>query len=160
MTINVPSFTQTSFAAMACNALLNFTANAAQLTPEEVRAITRDACIYGFPLVDNYRSQHAYFQDPDSPEYKAPWNHRGKPAAAPVAQIDFPEPLSVEQARTSLEFFNILNFVLTHCPPHPSERALMERFAKLRIGAGQRFDAQALSPALRKAVEQGMADAW
>src|SRR5689334_20093924 len=74
MKIDVPSFTQTTFAAMACSALLAFTANAAQLTPGEVRAIAKDAYIYGFPLVDNYRIQHAYFQDQNSPEYKAPWN--------------------------------------------------------------------------------------
>jgi hypothetical protein len=34
------------------------------------------------------------------------------------------------------------------------------RFAKLNIGAGKTFDAQALSPELRKAVEDGVADAW
>ncbi|MCY1225081.1 hypothetical protein D9M72_372710 [compost metagenome] len=36
----------------------------------------------------------------------------------------------------------------------------MQRFAKLGIGAGKKFDAQALSPEVRKAIEDGMADAW
>jgi hypothetical protein len=36
----------------------------------------------------------------------------------------------------------------------------MTRFAKLNIGAGKPFDADAPSTELRKAVEDGMADAW
>ena len=44
------------------------------VTVEEVRAIAKEAYIYGFPLVDNYRIQNAYFVDKDNPDYKAPWN--------------------------------------------------------------------------------------
>src|SRR5688572_22601414 len=44
------------------------------LTPEEVRTIAKEAYIYGFPLVDNYRIQHAYFKDISNKEYKAPFN--------------------------------------------------------------------------------------
>ena len=36
----------------------------------------------------------------------------------------------------------------------------MARFGKLDIGAGKRLDVAALSPELRKAVEDGMTDAW
>ena len=43
-------------------------------TPAEARAIAKEAYIYGFPLVDNYRIQYAYFVDTKNPEYKAPWN--------------------------------------------------------------------------------------
>ncbi|RJG00037.1 DUF1254 domain-containing protein [Noviherbaspirillum saxi] len=80
------------------------------------------------------------------------------PAAAPA--IDFIKPLGKEQQRSSLEFFNVLNFVLQFGPTHPSEQALMERFAKLGIGADKTFDVQALSPEMRKAIEDGIADAW
>lgn len=45
------------------------------VTPEQARAIAEEAYIYGFPMVDSYRIQHAYFVDSTSPEYKAPWNH-------------------------------------------------------------------------------------
>jgi hypothetical protein len=48
--------------------------HAADITPAEVRAIAKEAYIYGFPLVDNYRIQHSYFVDKQNPEYKAPWN--------------------------------------------------------------------------------------
>jgi hypothetical protein len=47
---------------------------AEQLSPDEARAIAREAYIYGFPLVDNYRIQYAYFIDNKNPEYKAPYN--------------------------------------------------------------------------------------
>ena len=47
---------------------------AQDLTLQEVREIAKEAYIYGFPMVDNYRVQYAYFQDPTNPEYKAPRN--------------------------------------------------------------------------------------
>ena len=43
-------------------------------TAEEARAIAKDAYVYGFPLVDSYRIQHAYFVDANNPEYKGSWN--------------------------------------------------------------------------------------
>jgi hypothetical protein len=43
-------------------------------TPDEARAIAKDAYIYGFPLVDSYRVHYAYFVDSTNAEYKAPWN--------------------------------------------------------------------------------------
>lgn len=54
--------------------LLARKAGAAGLSPEEARAIAREAYIYGFPLVDSYRIQHSYFVDAGSPEYKGGWN--------------------------------------------------------------------------------------
>ena len=54
----------------------------------------------------------------------------------------------------------MLNFILQFCPTDPSEKALMARFAKIGVGAGKSFDANALSPEMRKALEDGMADAW
>jgi hypothetical protein len=50
--------------------------------------------------------------------------------------------------------------VLQFCPTHPSEKELMARFAKLGVGPDQTFEADKLSPEIRKAVEDGMADAW
>jgi hypothetical protein len=259
----------------------------------EARAIARDAFVYGFPLVDNYRIQHAYFVDLANPEYKASWNRirnvprvytpddkaiqtpnsdtpysfvgldlraepvvltlpaieakryysvqlvdaythnfaylgsretgngggrfliagprwRGKapsgidrviraetnfafalfrtqlfdttdlpkveriqqgysvqplskatgtpaPAAKPVT---FPTPLTAAAQRTDPRFFELLNFVLSQQPPHPSEAATLARFAKLGIGPGLRFDAHRRSPELRAAIEAGMADGW
>jgi hypothetical protein len=70
------------------------------------------------------------------------------------------KPLSVEEERTSPEFFNESNFVLQFCPTHPSEIALMERFAKLNIGGGKKFDVQSLPSEVQKAIKDGMAGAW
>ncbi|MEX3932238.1 DUF1254 domain-containing protein [Paraburkholderia phymatum] len=84
----------------------------------------------------------------------------GEPSPAAAPAVDYLKPLTREQERTSLEFFDVLNFVLRFCPTYSDEQPLMDRFAKLGIGAGRKFDAQALSPEIRKAVEQGIADAW
>ena len=43
-------------------------------TTEQFRAIAEEAHIYGFPMVDSYRVEYSYFIDPNSPEYKGPWN--------------------------------------------------------------------------------------
>ncbi|MCB1733241.1 MAG: DUF1254 domain-containing protein, partial [Halieaceae bacterium] len=43
-------------------------------TPEEARAIAKEAYIYGYPLVDSYRIQYAYFVDKSDKSFKAPWN--------------------------------------------------------------------------------------
>lgn len=83
----------------------------------------------------------------------------GTPAPQATA-IDFIQPLTPETEKTSLEFFNILNFVLQFCPTDPSEKALMARFAKIGVGAGKTIDASRLSPEVRKAIEDGMGDAW
>ena len=55
-------------------ALLAAPAHAQAVPPAEVRAIAKDAVIWGFPLVDSYRVQYSYFVDRGGAEYKAPWN--------------------------------------------------------------------------------------
>ena len=82
----------------------------------------------------------------------------GQSAKATPA-IDFIKPLTPAAEKTS-ELFNILNFILQFCPTHPSEKELMERFAKIGVVAGKSFDASKLSPAVMTAVEKGIADAW
>jgi hypothetical protein len=84
----------------------------------------------------------------------------GKPAPAAAPKVEFLKPLTPEQQRTSPEFFNVLSFVLRFCPTHPSEKELMARFVKLGIGATGTFDTAKLSGEIKKAVEEGMADAW
>lgn len=263
-------------------------------TPAQARAIAKEAVVYGFPLVDNYRVLHSYFVDAGGPEFKAPWNvlnnvgrvftpkdtaiqtpnsdtpysqlgadlraeplvltvpaieadryyslqfidlytfnfayvgsratgnaagsyllagpswkgqtppgikkvirsetelafvlyrtqlkgladidkvkaiqaaYRVQPlsaflktAAPPAAPaIAFPKPLSAEAERTSLEFFDLLNFLMQFAPTHPSEAKLRERFAKIGVVPGKPFDVNALSPEMRQALADGMADAW
>jgi hypothetical protein len=71
------TITRRSFAGNA--ALLSslpFTAARAQtgIAAAEARAIAKEAYIYGWPLVDNYRAEYAYFVDRQNPDFKAPWN--------------------------------------------------------------------------------------
>ena len=271
------------------------TARAQQsLTPDEARTIAKEAYIYGFPMVDSYRVQHAYFVDVKSPEYKGPWNQIrnfarvftpedkavqtpnsdtpysflgmdlraepivltvppieknryfsiqlvdaytfnfayigsrstgndggsfliagprwkgevpkgvtkvirsetelvlapyrtqlfnpgeienvvkiqagykaqplsefvGQSAPEPAPRIDFIDPLTPDQQKSSLDFFKILNFTLRFCPTHPSEKDLMARFSKIGVGAGSNFDASKFSPEIKTAIAQGMTDAW
>jgi len=84
----------------------------------------------------------------------------GKPAPPTPPAVNFMKPLTVEEERTSLLFFNELNFILQFCPTNPVEKALMARFAKIGVGAGKPFDPNSLSPELQKALQEGMADAW
>src|SRR3984957_5967626 len=72
----------------------------------------------------------------------------GKPAPKAAPAIDFIEPLTVETQKTSLEFFNILNFVLRYCPTDSSEGALMKRFARIGVGGGKAICASILSSRL------------
>jgi hypothetical protein len=264
------------------------------VSPAEARAIAKEAYVYGFPIVDNYRIQHTYWVDRTNPEYKGPWNQiynsarlftpadkaiqtpnsdtlysfigadlrseplvltvpamekeryfsvqlidyytfnfdyigtrttgngggsfllagpswkgetpkgvqkvfrsetelafpgyrtqlfnpgdidnvrkiqagykvqtlsafLGQPAPKAAPAIDFIKPLTPEQERKSPEFFNILNFVLQFCPTVASEKELMARFARIGVGAGKTMDVSKLSPEMKAAVEQGMADAW
>lgn len=280
--------------AVAAAVLLAPGAFAQDVTPEEARAIAKEAYTYGYPLVDNYIISYDYYVDEKSPNYKAPWNHLKNidrvftpadtavqtpnsdtpyswagldlraepivltlpefekaryydveiwdaynyiigyagsrttgndagtimiagpdwtgetpagikkvytsdtqfgvlvirtqlfnpadienvkkiqseykmqplsaflgtppPPAAPV--VDFVKPLTKPELKTSLEFFNIMNFVLTYSPTVPSEAALRERFARIGIEGGKTFDPSTLSPDIKTAIEAGRADAW
>ena len=84
----------------------------------------------------------------------------GEPASPVAPAIDFLEPIGAEEEKTSLAFFNELNFILQFCPTNPIETELRERFTKIGIEPGKAFDAAALTPEMRKAIEEGMADAW
>jgi hypothetical protein len=79
----------------------------------------------------------------------------GQPAPEAAPPIDFIKPLTPEAEKASLEFFDILNFVLQFCPTLPSEKQLMTRFSRIGVGAGKTFSAENLSPELKKAVEDG-----
>ncbi|HMG04977.1 MAG TPA: DUF1254 domain-containing protein [Chthoniobacterales bacterium] len=75
---------RTQFLALALVLALNMTGRAADVTPadssaaaltkEEARAIAKEAYVYGFPIVDNYRIQYGYFVDTKNPEFKTTWN--------------------------------------------------------------------------------------
>lgn len=54
------------------------------LSPAEARKLTREAYIYGYPLIENYRTMFFFALDSSSPEYKGPFNeivHLGRNVA-------------------------------------------------------------------------------
>ena len=84
----------------------------------------------------------------------------GTPAPKAAPAIDFMKPLTPEAEKTSAQFFNLLSFLLRFCPTDPSETGLMARVARIGVGAGKTIDVSTLSPEIKAAIEQGMADAW
>lgn len=80
------------------------------------------------------------------------------PAAAPA--LDFPKPVSMEEQRSSLAFFSLLNFVLGYCPVHPSEQALRDRFTALGLDGRGKLDPSQWTAEVQQAVKDGMADGW
>jgi hypothetical protein len=49
----------------------------ATLSPDTARELAREAWIYGFPMAVNYKTMFEYTVNPDSPEYKGPFNTLG-----------------------------------------------------------------------------------
>jgi hypothetical protein len=84
----------------------------------------------------------------------------GQPAPPASPAIDYIQPLTPEQERKSLAFFQVLDFLLQFCPTPASEQALMAQFAKIDVGPGKTIQPDTLSPALQAALAGGMADAW
>jgi len=71
-----------------------------KLSPKEAKAIAKEAYIYGFSVVDNYRVQHAYFVDRDNPEFKAPWNQiRNEP------RVYTPEDVAIQTPNSDTTLF-------------------------------------------------------
>jgi hypothetical protein len=83
-----------------------------------------------------------------------------QPLPPPAPAIDFVPALTPDQERTSPQFFDILSFVMKFTPTLPAEKAMRDRFASIGVGPDGSFDAEKLSPEMRTAVQEGMADAW
>ena len=60
------------------------------VTPEEAQAIAKEAYIYGFPMVMNYKTIYNYVIDTENPEYKGPFNE-----IACVARLFTPEDRAI-----------------------------------------------------------------
>ena len=81
----------------------------------------------------------------------------GTPPPEPAPEPDW--PVWHEEALPTLEFFHYLDFLLGFFPVLPEEAELRHRLAALGIDGRGAFEPGALSPELRTALEQGMADA-
>ncbi len=83
-----------------------------------------------------------------------------KNAPAPAPAIDFPTPLSPDDQKTSLTFFDLLDFQLKYAPTLESEKDIRARFASIGLTGDGTFDSGKLSPEMQKAFKDGMSDAW
>ncbi len=74
------------------------------------------------------------------------------PQPAPTYQF----PAWDEARANSIGFIDYLNFLLRFAPVVDSEKAMMERFAKIGIGPGRAFDPATVEPTTRAAIEAGI----
>lgn len=102
---------------------------AAPVSPEQARAIAKEAYIYGFPLVDSYRIQYSYFVDRQDPEYRGGFNEvhsearlftpEDKAVQTPNADTPYsmlgvdlrPEPLVLTVPRIEQDRYYSLQFI-------------------------------------------------
>ena len=76
------------------------------------------------------------------------------PPTAPA--VNWPKP--TPDTLTTPAIFPFVNFLLQFCPLDPSEKNLMDRFAKINVGAGKTFDLASFPPDIQQAITGGIAD--
>jgi hypothetical protein len=76
--------------------------SALAVTPEQARAIAKEAYIYGFPIVDNYRVMYSYFVDKGGPEYKGGWNEIHS-----AARVYTPEDKTVQTPNSDTPYSSV-----------------------------------------------------
>lgn len=84
------------------------------------------------------------------------YTRQASPSAS--APITFVRPLTIAEEKTSLDFFNVLNFVLTLCPPVSSEVQLFDSLRELGVQPGHRIDFSKMEPEVKGAMREGMAE--
>jgi hypothetical protein len=104
--------------------------------------------------IDNVKAIQAKYKVQTLSEYS------GKTPPTASAEVEWMKPLTSDEQKSSLEFFNVMNFVMNFCPTVPSETALMERFAKIGVGAGKTIDFATLSPEIKNAFEAAIKEVW
>jgi hypothetical protein len=81
---------------------------------------------------------------------------RSAPSAAPA--IGWIPPVPPAKMKSSLQFFNVMNFLLQFCPVQLSETGMRGDFDGIGLGPGETIDVDTLSPEMKAALEDGMAD--
>jgi len=69
-----------------------------------------------------------------------------------------PTPPSLVAGMTGVTFFNVLANALVANPPRAADAPIVARLAALGIGPGKALDARTVDPALREALDGGVAD--
>lgn len=129
-------------------------------TPEGVKAVVRSETQFAYGLFRTQLFNLAdlanvnKIQDGYRAEPLSSFIH--KPAPPPTAAVAWHTPAA--DASTSPSMFQLVNFLFRFCPPNPSEKDLLARFAKLNIGPGQAFDFNRFSPEIQQAIKDGIKD--
>lgn len=93
-------------------------------------------------------------------QYKLmPLHEYTKQPVPQVKKYDLPLPVWKEDDYSTPEFINVLNALLQYANVDSSETKLRERFAKIGIVPGKRFDSSKYSPETIKAIEKGIIEA-
>jgi len=74
---------------------------------------------------------------------------------APAPAPDIRWPVWDEERALSGNFISYLNVLLQFVEPHPSEKELLERFARIGIGPGRTFDLASLPEETQSALQAG-----
>jgi hypothetical protein len=97
--IRAVACTMALFAMAACQNKRAQTEVTPDVTPEEARAIAKEAYIYANPLVDSYRAMYSWFIDRQSPEFKASWNQIGN-----VPRVFTPDDKAVQSPNSDTPY--------------------------------------------------------
>lgn len=110
--------------------------------------------LIGAPDMDNVKRVQAGYKVQPLSTYL----HQAAPAPAPA--IPFVKPALAGEERDAQKFFSVLNFVLQFCPTHRDEAELRQRMTRLGIVPGQPFPYADMPVDIRKAIDDGVSDAW
>jgi hypothetical protein len=72
------------------------------------------------------------------------------------AEGDWFKPVSAQEQRASLEFFNELAFAIRFIPTHPAAQRFRDKLADVGFVPGARFDFDKADPLVREAMRAGM----
>lgn len=113
--------------------------------------------VYRRPLVGPVELENV---EQPQPRYQAEplSKYLGIASPPPARSIDFLEPLGSNEEQTSLEFFNVLAFLLPFCPPRPGDVRVREQIAEIGIVPGQSFGTAFLNSGVKSALAAGMVD--
>ncbi|MFT4037879.1 MAG: DUF1254 domain-containing protein [Thermomicrobiales bacterium] len=84
----------------------------------------------------------------------------GEPAPAAPPAIDWYPPLSPEDERKDISFFDEFAFLLQFAPVVPEETELRASFASLGLTAGEPFDAAKQPADTQQTLQDAIADGW
>ena len=80
----------------------------------------------------------------------------GKPVPAAAPEINW--PAWVPEVEKTIDIFRYVNFLLPYTTPNDMDKPVLDRMAKIGIAPGQPWEPTKMEPAIRKAIEDGVAD--